>query len=150
MLIELSQKKAFPSELDLIIAQVVLQMLCLKEKETAELTFKTYIKLHPRISSTEPPLITPLLNFIYFLFKLLEDPKLPMFKALCEMYKPCLNRDAGFEKQIQTIGIHYFGMQVQKARGGGLFSELVSQIFQELDSDDEDTVLQHESNVELD
>lgn len=148
MLIELSQKKAFASEMDLIIAQVVLQLLCLKEKDTALETFSTYTKLHPKISTSKPPYLTPLLNFLYFLLKLIENPNLVAFRSLCELYKVALSRDNYYEKQLQTIGSHYFGLKLQKDTSGGVFGELFNQLFQGLESDDED--MSNERNVDLD
>ncbi len=148
MLIELSQKKAFSSEMDLIIAQVVLQLLCLKEKDTALETFNTYTKLHPKISTSNPPYLTPLLNFLYFLLKLIENPNLVAFKTICELYRTTLNRDSQYEKQLQTIGSNYFGLKLQKDNSGGVFGELFNQLFQGLESDDED--MTNERNVDLD
>ena len=164
VLIQLSAK-GFNSEVDLVICQVVLNLLVLKEKETALVTFNTYTKLHPKIRTANPPYRTPLLNFIYFLLNIIEDPKLQCFKTLCELYKTALSRDPGYEKQLQLIGISYFGAPPprQTRQGQGLFGDIFSQLFQELeaDSDDDDDVAttahasassstQFRSNVDLD
>lgn len=141
ILIHLSAK-AFTSEVDMIICQVVLSLLVLKEKETALVTFNTYTKLHPKIRTQNPPYRTPLLNFIYFLLHIIDEPKLQSFKTLCELYKTALSRDPAYEKQLQQVGVFYFGApQARPARQQGLFGDLFSQLFQELEegSDDEDS-----------
>lgn len=140
ILIQLSAK-AFASEVDLIIVQVVLNLLILKEKDTALVTFNTFTKLHPKIQTTSPPYRTPLLNFIYFLLILIDDPQLQAFQTLCELYKTALSRDVGYEKQLQTIGVSYFGAAPvrQQRMGGGLFGDLFNQLFQELEATDSDS-----------
>lgn len=131
--------KAFKSEADLIIVQVVLNLLVLKEKETALVTFNTYTKLHPKIRTSNPPYRTPLLNFIYFLLHIIDDPKLQCFKTLCDLYKTALSRDPAYEKQLQQIGVSYFGAPVARpVRQNGLFGDLFSQLFQELEEDSEE------------
>lgn len=148
--------KAYNSEVDMVIVQVVLNLLVLKEKDTAMVTFDTYTKLHPYIRTTNPPYRTPLLNFLYFLLNIIDDPKLQCFKTLCELYKTALSRDPAYEKQLQQIAVSYFGAPAAKpARNNGLFGDLFSQLFQELedDSEDDDTASsssQFRSNVELD
>lgn len=159
ILIQLSTK-AFNSEVDLVIVQVVLNLLVLKEKDTALVTFNTYTKLHPKIRTVNPPYRTPLLNFVYFLLTIIDDPKLQGFKTLCELYKTALSRDPAYEKQLQLIGISYFGAPTPRpARNNGLFGDLFSQLFQELeeDSDEDDTqpapsssTSQFRSSVDLD
>lgn len=159
ILIQLSAK-AFNSEFDIVIVQVVLNLLVLKEKDTALVTFNTYTKLHPQIKTTNPPYRTPLLNFLYFLLNIIDEPKLQCFKTLCELYKTALSLDPAYEKQLQQIGVTYFGAPVAApARQNGLFGDLFSQLFQELegDSDEEDSqpapsssTAQFRSNVDLD
>lgn len=149
ILIQLSAK-AFNSEVDLVVVQVVLNLLVLKEKDTALVTFNTYTKLHPKIKTLNPPYRTPLLNFIYFLLNIIDDPKLQRFTTLCELYKTALSRDPSYEKQLQLIGVSYFGAaQPRPQRQNGLFGDLFSQIFQELDEDSEEDDLQPSSSTQL-
>lgn len=140
MLIELSQTKGYPSETDLFIAQVVMQQLCLKEKSSAIQTFETYTKYHPNIACCEPPFIMPLLNFLYFLLKSIESGaggKLTVFKTLCDLYKVSLDRDPSYGKYLQKIGILFFGAPAPPQRNpGGIFGDLINQLFQGLDDDD--------------
>lgn len=140
MLIQLSQRKGLPREVDLFIAQVVLQQLCLKEIKSAMDTFQTYTKNHPKISRTEPPFSMPLLNFVYFLLQIIECKKLAVFKSLCDLYKPSLDRDPSYEKYLDKIGVLFFGAQKKPERsgGGGIFGNLINQLFQGLDEDDDD------------
>ncbi|EAT34855.1 AAEL002521-PA [Aedes aegypti] len=144
MLIQLSQTKGFPSEMDLFIAQVILQQLCLKETSTAAETFATYTKYHPKIACSEPPFITPLLNFIFFLLRAIEanQRKLIVFRTLCELYKPSLERDPSYEKYLQKIGMIFFeASQPQRPQSegmGGIFGNLLNQLFQGLDDDLDD------------
>lgn len=144
MLIQLSQTKGVPSEMDLFIAQVILQQLCLNETTAAAETFATYTKYHPKIACSEPPFITPLLNFIYFLLRAVEanQRKLVVFRTLCELYKPSLERDPSYEKYLQKIGTIFFGAsQPQRAQNegmGGIFGDLLNQFFQGLDDELDD------------
>lgn len=138
ILIQLSAK-AYNSEVDLVIVQVVLNLLVLNEKDTALVTFNTYTKLHPYIRTSNPPYRTPLLNFLYFLLNIIDDPKLQCFKTLCDLYKTALSRDPAYEKQLQQIGVSYFGATpARPARQNGLFGDLFSQLFQELEDDSDD------------
>lgn len=138
ILIQLSAK-AFNSEVDMIIVQVVLNLLVLKEKGTAIETFDYYTKYHPRIRSHQPPFHTPLLNFAYFLLNIIDDKRLQAFTTLCELYKTALDRDPGYKQQIEKIGVSYFNAPVKQTRqpGGGLFGNFFNQLFQELEGDDD-------------
>ncbi|KAF8774179.1 Golgi to ER traffic protein 4 like protein [Argiope bruennichi] len=91
MLIEYHSTKGYPSEVDLFIAQTVLQYLCLKNKSTASTAFHTYTEKHPAVSSGFPYLL-PLLNFLQFLLQAIEREKLAYFRAICEQYPPILKR----------------------------------------------------------
>lgn len=145
MLIQLSQTKGLFGETDLFIAQVVFQQLCLNEKSSAVQTFETYTKYHPTIARSEPPFVMPLLNFVHFLLKALDTGKLSIFKSLCELYKISLERDPSYEKYMQKIGILFFGAPKPPVRNpGGLFGGLISQLFQGLDDDDDESA--HGSN----
>lgn len=136
MLIQLSQSKGFPTEIDLFIAQVVLQQLCLKEKLSATQTFETYTKYHPKIACCEPPFILPLLNFLYFLLKSVETGRLAIFKTLCDLYKASLARDPSYDKYLQKIGVIFFGAPPAPQRNNaGLFGDLINQLFQSLDDE---------------
>ena len=66
MLVEFHQRRGFNSELDLFIAQTVLQYLCLKKLIEAANVFRTYTKNHPNIKC-DPPFSHPLLNFLWLL-----------------------------------------------------------------------------------
>lgn len=138
MLIQLSQTKGYPREIDLFLVQVVLQQLCLNEINTAMETFQTYTKFHPKISRTEPPFNLPLLNFVYFLLKIIECKKLAIFRKLCELYKPSLDRDPSYDEYLEKIGILFFGAPEPQQRRGGLFDNLLNQLFQGLDGNDDD------------
>lgn len=141
MLIQLAQTKGVPSEMDLFIAQVILQQLCLKETSTAAETFATYTKYHPKIARSSPPFITPLLNFCFFLLRAIEanQRKLAVFRTLCDLYRPSLERDPSYDKYLQKIGMIFFGAnQPQRPQGegmGGIFGDLLNQFFQGLDDE---------------
>uniref|UniRef100_A0A9L0TQE0 Guided entry of tail-anchored proteins factor 4 n=1 Tax=Equus caballus TaxID=9796 RepID=A0A9L0TQE0_HORSE len=66
MLVEYSTSRGFRSEVDMFVAQAVLQFLCLKNKSSASVVFTTYTQKHPSIEGG-PPFVQPLLNFIWFL-----------------------------------------------------------------------------------
>lgn len=68
MLIHLQSSKGYKQEVDLFIAQAVLQALCLKKDKLASEIFVAYTKVHPEIlNTTGPPYKTKLLDAIHFL-----------------------------------------------------------------------------------
>jgi len=67
MLVEYQTSLGYPTEVDLFIAQFVLQVLCIKNKSMANKTFHAYTSKHPSINCPNPPFILPLLNFLWFL-----------------------------------------------------------------------------------
>lgn len=71
MLIEFHRFSGYANEIDLFIAQAVLQYLCLRNKSTAKLAFNSYTTQHPNLQ-TGPPYFLPLLNFIWFLLQAIE------------------------------------------------------------------------------
>lgn len=74
MLIELHTNYGFKSEVDLTIAQAVLQILCLQNLQMAMETFNKYTALHPTIKNDKgPPYLFPLLNFLWFLLRAIEQ-----------------------------------------------------------------------------
>ena len=66
MLVEYHVNRGFNTELDLFLAQTVLQYLCLKKLLEAANVFRAYTKNHPSISS-DPPFPHPLINFLWLL-----------------------------------------------------------------------------------
>lgn len=72
LLIEYQKNQGYNCEVDLFIAQTVLQYLCLRNQKTASITFTNYTEQHPSIKKTGPPYLFPLLNFIWFLLKAIE------------------------------------------------------------------------------
>nr|XP_014338625.1 PREDICTED: Golgi to ER traffic protein 4 homolog [Bos mutus] len=87
MLVEYSTARGFRSEVDMFVAQAVLQFLCLKNKSSASVVFTTYTQKHPSIEGG-PPFVQPLLNFIWFLLLAVDGGKLTVFTVLCEQYQP--------------------------------------------------------------
>lgn len=74
MLVELHTTRGFKSEIDLFIAQPVLQILCLRNLQMASDTFSKYTSSHPTIKNDKgPPYILPLLNFLWFLLRAIEQ-----------------------------------------------------------------------------
>ncbi|XP_048764332.1 Golgi to ER traffic protein 4 homolog isoform X4 [Ostrea edulis] len=71
MLIECHVNGGYPYEVDLFIAQAVLQYLCLRNKDTAQVAFVKYTENHPDVQSG-PPYVHPLLNFLWFLLLAVE------------------------------------------------------------------------------
>lgn len=72
LLIEFQMTQGYYCEIDLFIAQAVLQYLCMRNTNTASQTFTNYTKEHPRINKSGPPYLFPLLNFIWFLLQAVE------------------------------------------------------------------------------
>uniref|UniRef100_A0A182T0W4 Uncharacterized protein n=1 Tax=Anopheles maculatus TaxID=74869 RepID=A0A182T0W4_9DIPT len=139
LLIEISRTKGFVGEIDLFVAHIVLQQLAMKEPTTAADTFTTYCKFHTGIACTDPPFALPLLNFLFFLLQLVEqnNRKYATFEALCDLYKPSLDRDPSYEKYLQKIGVKFFDGSRYEQRNI-IFSDLLQQFFIDLEEDDLD------------
>lgn len=131
MLIEYHIKKGYPSEVDLFIAQTVLQYLCLKNKTTASAAFHTYTRKHPAVSS-EYPFLLPLLNFLEFLLQAIEREKLAYFRTLCEQYQPSLKRDPSYSDYVERIGQLFFGL-APPPKQQGIFGNLLQSILDDFD-----------------
>ncbi|KAG8329161.1 Golgi to ER traffic protein 4 [Homalodisca vitripennis] len=118
MLVELHRTRGFATEVDLFIAQVVLQYLCLQNKHTANVAFQSYTTQHPAIAKG-PPYILPLLNFIFFLLKTVESGKLAAFTVLCEQYQPCIKRDPSYPQYLDKIAQIFFGVPPPRQHNSG-------------------------------
>ncbi|MBV94777.1 Golgi to ER traffic protein 4, partial [Eschrichtius robustus] len=120
MLVEYSTARGFRSEVDMFVAQAVLQFLCLKNKSSASVVFTTYTRKHPSIESG-PPFVQPLLNFIWFLLLAVDGGKLTVFTVLCEQYQPSLRRDPMYNEYLDRIGQLFFGVPPKQTSSyGGL------------------------------
>nr|CAI5850683.1 unnamed protein product [Callosobruchus analis] len=158
LLIEFHMTQGFKGEADLFVAQAVLQYLCLKNKNTANQTFASYTEQHPRIRRSGPPYLFPLLNFIWFCFRLLRGnsqifisisaqpflkiiQKIQTFAVLCEQYEPSIKRDPCYVQYLDKIGQIFFGVQPpRQERSGGLFGNFFESFLGSLDDDsDEET-----------
>jgi len=143
VLIEISQSKGFQSEVDLFVVQAVLQQLSLKDRKTAEDTFKEYTRYHPKLLRHEFPYKEPLVNFLYFLFRLIDVKSVTGFRALRKLYDPSLKRDTSFVKYLTKIGLLYFEEIPEHVHTGppglgGLFGDIFNRLMQGFDDEDED------------
>lgn len=109
MLIEDHTQHGLASEVDLFVAQSVLQFLCFNNKTTASVTFYSYTANHPAIMSG-PPFVLPLLNFLWLLLIAVDSGKLTVFTVLCEVYHPSLQRDPAYNMYLDKIGQVFFGV----------------------------------------
>ncbi|XP_065372035.1 Golgi to ER traffic protein 4 homolog [Calliphora vicina] len=142
ILIKINEMKGFNSEVDLFILQAVLQQISVNDRKTAEDTFTTYTRYHPKINRKEAPFKKPLLNFVHFLFRLMDTKNLEAFRSLCTLYKTELDRDAAFEKYLAKIGVQHFGANAPASpsdnRFGGMFGDVISRLLQGIDDDDDE------------
>ncbi|XP_060081085.1 Golgi to ER traffic protein 4 homolog [Ylistrum balloti] len=136
MLIEYHLMKGYTSEVDMFIAQAVLQYLCLQNKETANDAFQTYTQNHPQVRRGSP-YVHPLLNFIWFLLLALEGGHLTVFTILCEKYETSIKRDPTYKEYLDKIGQVFFGVPPPRAPSQGLFGNLIQSLFSG-GEDDED------------
>jgi len=109
MLVEFHTLKGFPSELDLFIAQTVLQYLCLKKNLMAAAAFHAYTTDHPSLQGEAvkgPPFSTyPLLNFVWLLLISIQNSQsIGIYTLLCEKYKPAIERDPQYLEYLDKIG----------------------------------------------
>lgn len=137
MLVELHEQRGYTNEIDLFIAQAVLQYLCLQNKATAQEAFNSYTSRHPKINSG-PPYLLPLLNFLYFLLKTIDSGKLAVFTVLCEQYQISLNRDPCYRQYLDKIGQLFFNVPPPRPRNQGLFGSILRSFFNGLEDEDSD------------
>ncbi|XP_058013645.1 Golgi to ER traffic protein 4 homolog isoform X2 [Ahaetulla prasina] len=151
MLVEYSSAKGYRSEVDMFVAQAVLQFLCLKNKTSALVVFTTYTEKHPSIESG-PPFVQPLLNFIWFLLLAVDGGKLTVFTVLCEQYQPSLKRDPMYNEYLDRIGQLFFGVPPKQTSSyGGLLGNLLNSLM--VAGEEEETEEEQQENsspIELD
>lgn len=138
MLIELHTSKGLKSEIDLFIAQAVLQFLCLRNIAMAIDTFKCYTGQHPSIKNDKgPPFLFPLLNFIWFLLRAVEEKQQAQFKVLRDRYAIIIRRDPNYTYYLDNIGRIWFGIELPHENNRprvGLFGGLLKSIIGDADS----------------
>ncbi|KAL0486716.1 golgi to ER traffic protein 4 [Acrasis kona] len=122
-LVQQWSRKGNDDEFDMFAARSILQILCLKKVNYAQRFFDHYITLY-----NEKDALTPLLNFIDFLFTSITNRSKSLFEYLKIQYKPALNRDPEYESLLKTIGESYFGIRVQESGLAGLFSSFASML----------------------
>uniref|UniRef100_A0AAQ5XR37 Golgi to ER traffic protein 4 homolog n=1 Tax=Amphiprion ocellaris TaxID=80972 RepID=A0AAQ5XR37_AMPOC len=151
MLVEYSASRGFRSEVDMFVAQAVLQFLCLKNKNSASVVFSTYTEKHPSIEKG-PPFVQPLLNFIWFLLLAVDGGKLTVFTVLCEQYQPSLKRDPMYNEYLDRIGQLFFGVPPKQSPSyGGLLGNLLNSLMGSGEDDDGAEEAQEDSSpIELD
>lgn len=140
MLMDYTSHFGRPEEIDLFLAQAVLQLLCLNCVHAADNVFISYTSLHPNID-TQPPYGYPLLNFLSFLLIAVKDKSkggIVVFTILCEKYKMSIQRDASYIKYLQKIGEHYFGVKSSKASSSGFLQNFIQSLVGDDSSDDDD------------
>lgn len=142
MLIELHTTKGLKSEIDLFIAQAVLQILCLRNLQMALDAFYKYTALHPSIKDDKkkPPYMTPLLNFLWFLLYAIEQKHVIQFKILRKVYAISIKRDPYYSEYLDNIGRVWFGIEIpQDTRNpNSVFGGLLKSIIGDADSSDDD------------
>uniref|UniRef100_A0A669CIH8 Golgi to ER traffic protein 4 homolog n=2 Tax=Oreochromis TaxID=8139 RepID=A0A669CIH8_ORENI len=150
MLVEYSASRGFRSEVDMFVAQAVLQFLCLKNKNSASVVFSTYTEKHPSIERG-PPFVQPLLNFIWFLLLAVDGGKLTVFTVLCEQYQPSLKRDPMYNEYLDRIGQLFFGVPPKQSPSyGGLLGNLLNSLMGSGEEDDGTEEPPEDSPIELD
>ncbi|XP_017363756.1 Golgi to ER traffic protein 4 homolog [Cebus imitator] len=150
MLVEYSTSRGFRSEVDMFVAQAVLQFLCLKNKSSASVVFTTYTQKHPSIEDG-PPFVEPLLNFIWFLLLAVDGGKLTVFTVLCEQYQPSLRRDPMYNEYLDRIGQLFFGVPPKQTSSyGGLLGNLLSSLMGSSEQEEGEESPSDGSPIELD
>ncbi|XP_041977969.1 Golgi to ER traffic protein 4 homolog [Aricia agestis] len=154
MLIELHTTQGLKSEIDLFITQAVLQCLCLRNIQMATDAFNKYTASHPTIKNDKgPPYLFPLLNFLWFLLKAIEQKHTVQFKILRNCYAISIKRDPNYSVYLDTIGRIWFGIEIPQGNknSNSLLGGLLNSLIGNLDtSDDEDTVEHRSTAPELD
>lgn len=145
-LIEYQMTKGYPNEIDLFIAQAVLQLLCSKQSPTANSCFKHYTANHPEIQTLLPPFKFTLLNFLWLLLKCVEQKcSLTQYSILIEKYHVSIHRDPCYSQYLDKIGQYYFGLpspqsQLQNQAGfGGMFGNLIGSLLSDNGDNESDS-----------
>ena len=130
MLQEVATTQGLPGEIDLFLAQAVLQLLCLQSYQQASEVFNTYTQSHPKIGKG-PPFKYPLINFLCFLLVAVKKQQVTVFTILCEQYHISLKRDVLYFDYLEKIGESYFGIEPPEKpeSGGGIFKSLMQNLF---------------------
>uniref|UniRef100_A0A8D0E461 Guided entry of tail-anchored proteins factor 4 n=1 Tax=Salvator merianae TaxID=96440 RepID=A0A8D0E461_SALMN len=150
MLVEYSSSRGYRSEVDMFVAQAVLQFLCLKNKTSALVVFTTYTQKHPSIEKG-PPFVQPLLNFIWFLLLAVDGGKLTVFTVLCEQYQPSLKRDPMYNEYLDRIGQLFFGVPPKQTSSyGGLLGNLLNSLMVAGEEEETEDGQEDGSPIELD
>ncbi|XP_048101488.1 LOW QUALITY PROTEIN: Golgi to ER traffic protein 4 homolog [Alosa alosa] len=150
MLVEYSATMGYRSEVDMFVAQAVLQFLCLKNKTSASVVFSTYTQKHPSIE-TGPPFVQPLLNFLWFLLLAVDGGKLTVFTVLCEQYQPSLKRDPMYNEYLDRIGQLFFGVPPKQSSSyGGLLGNLLNSLMGSGEEEEGEEAHEGSSPAELD
>ena len=124
MLIECHVNYGYPSEIDLFLAQAVLQYLSLRNVDTAAQFYDTYTKNHPFNEVDNNFKKSPFINFFNLLFISIRNNNPKMFKTLIELYKPSLNRDPSFADYLERIGQYFFNFKSNKPVKENMFNNL--------------------------
>jgi len=129
MLQEVATKHGNSTEIDLFLAQAVLQLLCLQSYQQANEVFSSYTQYHPKIGNG-PPFKYPLINFLCFLLVAVEKQQVTVFTILCGQYDISLKRDVLYLDYLDKIGESYFGIAPPKKKeSGGIFENLMQTLF---------------------
>ena len=121
MMIECHHNYGFPSEVELFLTQVVLQLLCLRNLKTAVDFFNHYVKHHSQIDADTQPLV----NFLNFLFSAIKLKRVSIFNTLLDVYKPSLDRDKSYYDFLDRIGQYFFNLKPKKVEKESMFGNLM-------------------------
>ncbi|XP_031846986.2 Golgi to ER traffic protein 4 homolog [Nomia melanderi] len=137
MLVEYHQQRGYTNEIDLFIAQAVLQYLCLQNKVTAQEVFNSYTSRHPKLNCG-PPYPLPLLNFLFFLLKTIDSGKRTVFTVLCQQYQTSIDRDPCYPHYLDKIGQLFFDIPSPRPCNEGLLGSILQLFVNNLEDEDSD------------
>ncbi|XP_014208498.1 Golgi to ER traffic protein 4 homolog [Copidosoma floridanum] len=135
MLIELHNNHGYSNEVELFIAQVVLQLLCLKKKSIASEIFEIYVSQHPKIDGG-PPYVHPVLNFLSCLLNTIESRNYGLFTTICKQYTTCLTKDPCIIQYLDKVGHIFFKSKPSQGNHEGLLNSFLNSFFDGFSSDD--------------
>ncbi|XP_037074704.1 Golgi to ER traffic protein 4 homolog [Pollicipes pollicipes] len=136
LLVDLHTQRGAADEIDLFITQAVLQYLALKNSHAAAACFAGYLKWHPLVQADAPPFTLPLFNFLHYLLKAVESGEAGQFRALCDIYRPSLERDPTFAKLQARVGLVFFSIQPPQ-RQQGMLGNLIQSLMSGLEGGDD-------------
>ncbi|CAI5446661.1 unnamed protein product [Caenorhabditis angaria] len=136
-------KNSIEIEVDLLIAQIVLQLLCIDRFPYAKQVFEEFTRKIGAKTGEKQGFDLPLLNFINILFDVVAKVDVTQYAVIVETYVSEIERDETFKGYLSRIGKIYFGIRDQVPMAGGLAGMLSGLMGGGMAAEKEETAKSH-------